>query len=347
MRLFVRLLTERGNTAVELALVAPIVMSLISASIDLGAAYAQRHILGMAARAGAEAGVVVLASSDLSGDVPPWAAHYISEAAKRAARDLGTRVSVSVRWGGPVAETQRSAVPYRTVLRIPVVENTDQTVDTRHSHGYSWNYPQFADLTAWPTYQPGAWYADRMNSAQWSVFGLWSQHWYPDRSSRAYWEKPWGNMYDLTLIPPWAIGWVWWWAWDWFVSGFSRQDNRRPSDGRWVANGAWTAVEPWDTWRRTQTDVFGIADRYWRVSGTGSGAGTSSVDGNVFTFTYAVRQPDREVTVESLPAFQTVQQRPLVVEVTAPAEPVTFILSPILRGRTLRASYTATVTSVR
>ena len=345
MRLLRRLLSgQAGNTAVEVALVTPIILSLIGGSIDLGAAYAQRTTLAMAARSGAEAAAQVLVARRLDGpSVPPDAVQAAVEAVRSAARELDvSRVSVTVEWAGPSTLSQRQLAPYQVAVRIPVVENTGQTVDTRHAHSYRWSFPTFSGDTAWPGYQPGVWYLDRINWSQWAGFGFWSRHSYPDRVAGALWGYPNGPVVGF----PWGL-WVgaWWSISGWFVRGFDRYDAWRGTDWRWAGSGAYVAGSPYDAWRRTWTDWFGIADRYWAQSGWGSSSGTSGVGGPVLDFTYGVRRPDQEVTIQSLPVYQTVEERPLRVTVTYPFRPVTSILAPILRGRSISARVTLSVTS--
>lgn len=342
-RVWRRLAREDGNTAVELALVAPIILSLIGASIDLGTAYTQHSTLAMAAKAGAEAAAQVLVGRPLSGGaVPQDAVQAAVDAVRSASRELNTaQISIRVEWAGPSVTSQRQLAPYEMRLRIPVVENTSQTVDTRHAHFYDWSYPTFTGDVAWPTYQPGVWYLDRINWSYPTGFGFYSAHWYPDRNSQALWGYPNGPVAGF----PWGI-WVgvWWSISGWFVRGFDRWDAWRRTNNAWAGSSAWVAGWPYDAWRRTFTDAFGIADRYWNQSGWAATSETSGIGGPVLDFTYGVRRPDQEVTIQSLPATQTVEQRPLRVTLSYPFTPVTPILAPILRGRSIGASVTVTVT---
>jgi len=338
------LTNRRGNTVVELALVTPIILSLIGASVDLGLAYAQREVLAMAAKAGVEAASQLLVNRPIDGEsVPPDVVQAVEDAVRSAARQLdASRLSVSVRWDGQVTSAQRQLSPYQVTLRIPVVENVDQTVDARHAHSYSWSYPAFSPNTAWPGYQPGVWYLDRINWSRWAGFGFWSGHWYPDRLASALWGWPNGPVVGF----PWGL---WFGAWSnvagWFVRGFSQYDAWRQTDWRWAGNGAYVAGSPYDAWRRTWTDWFGITDRYWSQSGWGSSSGTSGIGGPVLDFTYGVRRPDREVTIQSLPVYQTIYTRPILVEASYPFTPLSPFLSGILRGVVLRAGARAEVTS--
>ena len=336
----------RGSAAVEVAMIAPLILLLLGGAVDFGLAYVQRGTLAMAAKAGAEAAALVLANAPLSGAaVPPRAVQAAESAARSAARDLDpNRIAVRVEWAGGSTVQVRQLPPYQVRLPIPTVENIDQTVDTRHTHRYAWSSPAFSQNLAQPVYRPGVWYLDRINGAAWTGFGFISQHPYPDRVTIALFGWPQGPAFG----PAYPVGWMWgWWSTvaGFFDTGFASWDAWRWTNAVWAGAAAYTASWPYDAWRRTFTDAFGILDRYWDHSGQNTYGGTSDVGGSVFTFTYAVRRPDREIDIQALPAYQAVEQRPLRVTLTYPFTPATPILASILRGRILGARVTVTVTS--
>lgn len=336
----------RGNAAVEFALVAPLLLSLLAFSVDFGAVYAQRARLSAAAQSAADTAAHVLSASDLSGQVVP----AVAEAAARAAvvQALGAAagaVSVSVRWEGAVAQETQELPRYAMTLQVPEVENVSQDLDTRHAHGFSWDVPVFGRDDRVRLYTAPLSWQDVTDVVAPVATRLVSWHGYRDRYDDYVTGLPSGQAFGYGGLGTIYVGY--WSAFGGppYVSGISTTYYDGITDTVVVTVPVSGVTGNTTLWRSGTSDPIGIMDRTMVESGRTRERGTSWTDGVQLTFRYAARRPPRTVTFYSEPNFRLVQRRTLVVEVSSVFSASSMITRPLLDGRVVTGRGTSVVTS--
>lgn len=348
-----------GQQAVELALVLPALLMVLSGGIDFGMAYQALLGAGMAAEEAARVvSDALVRSGEVSenGGLPSWAQQsaVAAVASKAAALDM-SRTSVEVSWVAPATEVVRRYRPYRFRVVVPDAPNETVTVNLAHRHGFQYWQPQVQARQVDGTY--GVWGTvwDSVAVIQPQSVAYPHAHRYLDRYHT---NTPWQQY---------PIGWSTGVVFNFIGFGFASGPFLP-----FVTIGAAAPVGPclfpgmfggcqWGTGTtmlaapQAQVPVAsGPADMAHRVSGTLSVTDTDNFlgqrawqqgwsdladDVDQTVGPYAVRVGDREVVVDTRegPA-ESVFVRPLRVRVRSTLRALTPLLAPFLDGRVIERS---------
>ena len=361
-----RLRSQAGNAVIELALILPVMMVLISGGIDVATAYARRTAVAAAARSGAEAAATVLAGQPLGGDdVPADVQDTVEQTVRAAAPDLEADITeVVARWEGEPEAEAATSPQFALEADVPEVRNVTQIVDTRHDHRYWWWQPTLVPYENVTTYNnvPG-FYTDRTPVIGPVTVSYPHTHRYDDMQNYPIFWSQQGNVWGAT---PWYMlsvpGMLFMW-------GRFTHLSPAPVIGTWGANyytwdmfpAAPTAtgnavLRVDDVGSTAQVGPFQVRDRGLRDAGLAQAWGNTGLRGatsctplsppEFCRFDYAVRDPDRRMTFLASGNTLTRERRTLVVEVTYRYRPLSPFMRPLFGEGLLRTAQRVRVTSV-
>jgi hypothetical protein len=360
-----RLRSQAGNAVIELALILPVMMVLISGGIDVATAYARRTAVAAAARAGAEAAATVLAGQPLGGDeVPADVQDTVEQTVRAAAPDLEADITeVVVRWEGEPEAEAATSPQFALEADVPEVRNVTQIVDTRHDHRFWWWQPTLVPYENVTTYNnvPG-FYTDRTPVIGPVTVSYPHTHRYDDMRNDAVLGAPYGQVYGATPWTFWVPGFLaiygsfWHAAPSPVVMDWSRTFY---SDNMFYANPTATGnavLRVDDVGSTAQVGPFQVRDRGLRDAGLAQAWGNTGLRGatsctplsppEFCRFDYAVRDPDQRMTFLASGNTLTRERRTLVVEVTYRYRPLSPFMRPLFGEGLLRTAQRVRVTSV-
>ena len=205
-------LGKSGQQAVELALLLPAILLVVSGGIDLGMAWQRSLSAGMAAEEAARGLALQLAESqalDDSSPLPGWATGFArSVALARGAALEPAQTSVEARWEGPAQVVVRRYRPYRFRVTVPDAPNEERDVDLSHDHGFSYWQPSIDRTRVRDTYEVWASVLDSYPMFSWTVANFPHSHVYWDVTNQTvpYEAYPWGWTAGFVWVPG-AFGW--------------------------------------------------------------------------------------------------------------------------------------------
>lgn len=345
---------SRGQQAVELALLLPAFLLVISGGVDLGMAYQVILASGMAAEEAARSLQSTLAQSgglDPDAPLPGWA----SEAARAVVATRTPVLDMSVteveaRWLSPASEVVRRYRPYRFRVVVPDAPNEQVDVDLSHDHGFAYWQPFVGTALRTDSYSVWATVTDDFAVFSPQQVGYPHSHLYYDEyNPNVPWQQypvGWSTGAIISLIgvgagaglfapfvttaaaTPFLSSCGEWYC---FRPGmFRRTQVATPYAQVPVVNGIASAQGP-VSGQLTVDDVDNVQGSPWQLRGTFDRA-----DGVQTVGPYAVHRGEREFYVETTrgPA-ESVFSRPLEVRVRTRIRALTPLMSPFVDGRVI------------
>ena len=205
-------LGRSGQQAVELALLLPAFLLVVSGGIDLGMAWQRALSAGMAAEEAAKRLASQLAESQALDDgapLPGWAAGFARSVALARGSALDpAETSVEARWDGPGQTVVRRYRPYRFRVTVPDAPNEEQDVDLSHDHRFNYWQPGIGRALLVDTYGVGASVVESYAVFGWSVANFPHSHVYLDlyNPTVPYEAYPWGWTGGFLWLPPVGFG---------------------------------------------------------------------------------------------------------------------------------------------
>jgi hypothetical protein len=345
-----------GQQAVELALLLPAFLLVISGGIDLGMAWQRSLSAGMAAEEAAKLLASQLAERQVLDDTAPlpgWAAGFARSVALARGSALDpAETSVEARWDGPGQAVVRRYRPYRFRVTVPYAPNEEQDVDLSHDHGFGYWQPGISRALVRDTYGVGASVTESYATFGWSTVNFPHSHSYVDAHNPTvpYNAYPWGWTTGFLWLPPFGFGWgggtftpfrviaaatpIWWPSLllrSTFVDDAPNPVMTRTGEA-WAmrpVSGSVT-VDDWNNVQGPRQDLRGVFDRAdTELQRVGP---------------YAVLRGTREFVVETDEGpSEAVFARPLVVTVRTRIRALTPLLGPFLDGRVVERTARVTV----